>query len=158
MSLYPSIIPRMTTEWMKNLKKVGITVYKTVLSYSYNSAWFGNTITWSFLSMSHLLMGPPSIRIDLNYRAMAALVVIQQGSHILTQNSMSLCAMRPVRAVNTVLVCYLFHTKKPKDWIWLSRHNSSKRENQNHKHKKIIWLLFMIKSFVIVDRILWIKT
>jgi hypothetical protein len=68
----------------------------------------GNIINRSFLSMSHSLMVPPSIRNRLNYRAMAALVAIQHGSHILTRNSMSFCAMRPVRAVNTVLVWYLF--------------------------------------------------
>ena len=115
MSLYPSTIPPMSTEWMKNFKKIRITFYKTALSYFYNSRWFGSTVNLSFSSMSHLLTVPPSIRIDKNYRAMAALVVIQRGSHILTLTSLSLCAMRPVRAVNTVLVWYHFHTKNQKD-------------------------------------------
>jgi hypothetical protein len=114
MSLYPSIIPPMSTEQMKNLKKISITDYKSVLSYNYDSRCFVNTINQSFLRMSHLPIVPPSIRMNLNYRAMAALVGIQQGSDILTLTSLSLCAKRPVRAVNTVLVLCLFHTKKPK--------------------------------------------
>ena len=57
--------------------------------------------------MSHLLMVPPSIRMNVNFRAVAALVAIQRGSHILTLTSLSLCAMRLVRAVITVLVSCL---------------------------------------------------
>jgi hypothetical protein len=115
MSLYPSTITLMSTERMKNLKKICITYYKSALSYSYNSRWFGKTVNQPFLKILFLLMVPPSIRINKNYRAMAALVLLQRGSHILTLTSLSLCAMRPVWAVNTVLVWYHFHTKNQKD-------------------------------------------
>jgi hypothetical protein len=53
------------------------------------------------------------------------LVAIQQGSHILILTSQSLCAMRPVRAVNTVLVSYHLPAKKQKEWFWSSRYNST---------------------------------
>ena len=108
MSLYPSIIPRMSTDWTKNIKKISITVYKTVSSYSYQPSLFVLTINAFFLSLCHFLMVPPSIHVNLKHRAMAALVAIQRGSHILILTSLSLCAMRPVRAVNAVLVSYLF--------------------------------------------------
>ena len=139
MSLYPSIIPPRSTERMKNLKKICITVYKRVLSYTYNSRWFVNAINQSFLSMSHLLMVPHSIRMNLNYRVMAAVVAMQPGSHILTLISLSLYAMRPVRAVNTVLVLCIFHTKKQKQWIWQWRFILFWQKNWYNANKKYFY-------------------
>ena len=56
------------------------------------------------MTLSTLLIVPPSIRINLNYRNMAALVAIQQDSHILTLTGLSLGIMRLVQIYHAALV------------------------------------------------------
>jgi hypothetical protein len=55
---------------------------------------------------------PPSIRNDLNYGKMAALVVIEQDSHILTLTGVSLDIMQLVEISHTVLVPCNFEREK----------------------------------------------
>ena len=71
------------------------------------------------MSRSTLFIVPPSIRVDLNYRKMAALVAIEQDSRILTLTSLSLDIMRLVGISRTVLVLFIFGKKKLKHCIRL---------------------------------------
>ena len=121
-NLYPSIKPPVITEPTRNVKIISIASYKTVLSYFHYCQWFVLLINSYFLTLSTLLTMPPSIRIYLNYGQMAALVAIDQDSHILTLTGLSLGIMRLVQISHTVLVPCLFDKKKSTHCIWLQKY------------------------------------
>ena len=64
------------------------------------------------MSRSTLFIVPPSIRVDLSYRKMEALVAIEQDSRILTLTSLSLDMMQLAGIPRTVLVLFIFGKKK----------------------------------------------
>ena len=112
MNLYPSIKPPVITKLMRNIKLITMILYKTALWYSHHFWWFVYTMNPYFITVSTLLTVPPSIRIVLNHRKMAALLAIQRDSHILTLTGLSLGTMRLLRVFYTVLVWCLFDRKK----------------------------------------------
>ena len=67
----------------------------------------------------HLVAMNPSIRNNLNYRKMAALVALGQDSHILTLTGLSLDIRRLVGISHMVLVLCFFGKKKAKQYIRL---------------------------------------
>ena len=60
------------------------------------------------MTQSTLFIVPPSIRVDLNYRKMAAWVALEQDSRILTLTSPSLDIIQLVGISHTVLVLFIF--------------------------------------------------
>jgi hypothetical protein len=91
---------------------------------------FTTNMRAQLISRVHLAMPPPlswpkhywstrHICSDLNYRKMAALVAIEQDSHILTLTGLSLDIMRLVGISHTVLVPYIFGKNISKHCITL---------------------------------------